>query len=73
MPGQFTRSSSDDQPSELFDVLRTLRPNARAVVVLRYWADLSDDQIADTLHIPVGTVKSTLSRTLERLRKEIER
>jgi RNA polymerase sigma factor (sigma-70 family) len=73
MPGQFTRSSSDDQPSELFDVLRTLRPNARAVVVLRYWADLSDDQIADTLHIPVGTVKSTLSRTLELLRKEIER
>jgi RNA polymerase sigma-70 factor (sigma-E family) len=73
MPGQFTRSSSEDQPSELFDVLRALRPRARAIVVLRYWADLSDDQIADTLSIPPGTVKSTLSRTLDRLRNEIER
>ena len=45
----------------------------RAVVVLRYWADLPDDEIAATLGVRPGTVRSLLSRASARLRQEIER
>lgn len=44
----------------------------RAVVVLRYYDDLSEAAIASVLGISVGTVKSTLSRALEQLRAELE-
>lgn len=44
--------------------LRDLTPAAREVVVLRYFAHLTDEQTAEALRIPVGTVKSRLSRAL---------
>lgn len=40
----------------------------RAVLVLRYFDDLSEAQTADLLHCSIGTVKSRASRGLERLR-----
>jgi len=43
----------------------------RAVVALRYWEDLAEVDIAEILGWPPGTVKSTLHRALERLRKEL--
>jgi RNA polymerase sigma factor (sigma-70 family) len=43
----------------------------RAVVVLRFWQDLSVDAIAETLGWPAGSVKSTLHRALKRLEKEL--
>ncbi|MDQ3485722.1 MAG: hypothetical protein M3445_10005, partial [Actinomycetota bacterium] len=39
----------------------------RAVVVLRYFADLTEQQTADALGVPSGTVKSRLSRALDHL------
>lgn len=48
--------------------LATLPPSARAVVVLRYWADMSVDQVADLLGCSPGTVKSQSSRALAKLR-----
>lgn len=39
----------------------------RTVVVLRYYLDWSHEQIAERLRIPVGTVKSRLSRALDQL------
>ena len=44
----------------------------RAVVILRFWADLSVDDIALRLDWPVGTVKSRLHRALARLRADLE-
>lgn len=41
----------------------------RAVLVLRYFGDLSEAQIAETLGCTVGTVKSTNARALDRLRQ----
>ncbi len=55
--------------SDLVDVLRKLAPLQRAVLVLRYFADLSEAQIAETLGCTVGTVKSTNARALGRLRQ----
>jgi RNA polymerase sigma-70 factor (sigma-E family) len=43
----------------------------RAVIALRFYDDLSEQQIADTLGIALGTVKSQLSRALEQLRVEL--
>lgn len=49
--------------------LAGLTRRERAVVVLRYWFDLSELQIAEELHIAPGTVKSTANRALHRLRQ----
>jgi RNA polymerase sigma-70 factor (sigma-E family) len=49
--------------------LRRLSPRQRQVMVLRYWSDLSERQIADVLHVSAGTVKSTTSRALAVLRE----
>ena len=52
----------------LLDALATLPPRSRAVVVLRYWADLSVDQAADVLGCSPGTVKTLGARALDKLR-----
>jgi RNA polymerase sigma-70 factor (sigma-E family) len=54
----------------LLVALRRLPMQQRAAVVLRYYNDLSQEEIAQVLDCPVGTVKSQLSRGLARLRKE---
>jgi RNA polymerase sigma-70 factor (sigma-E family) len=48
--------------------LATLPPSARAIVVLRYWADMSVEQVADLVGCSPGTVKSQSSRALVKLR-----
>jgi RNA polymerase sigma-70 factor (sigma-E family) len=50
------------------DALAALAPRARAVVVLRFWADLSVEQVAEVLGCPAGTVKSLSARALAQLR-----
>jgi RNA polymerase sigma-70 factor (sigma-E family) len=48
--------------------LATLPPRARAVVVLRYWEDLSVEQVAHVLGCTPGNVKSHTARALDKLR-----
>jgi RNA polymerase sigma-70 factor (sigma-E family) len=52
----------------VLDALATLPPRSRAVVVLRYWADLSVDQAAAALGCSPGNVKSQSARALDKLR-----
>jgi RNA polymerase sigma-70 factor (sigma-E family) len=52
--------------------LMALRPEQRAAIVLRYFEDLSEADTAQALGVAVGTVKSMVSRGMERLRKELE-
>ena len=59
-----------DERDELRRLLGGLGSRERAVVVLRYYCDLSEQETARTLGMPVGTVKSTCSRALARLRVE---
>lgn len=54
--------------TEMIAALRTLPPRMQEVLVLRYWSDLSEAQIAATLGISPGAVKSTASRGLDKLR-----
>jgi DNA-directed RNA polymerase specialized sigma24 family protein len=51
--------------------LAALPPRQRAVVVLRYYEDLSEQQIADALGCSTGTVKSTASDALKNLKRLI--
>jgi RNA polymerase sigma factor (sigma-70 family) len=53
--------------------LDRLSADERAVVVLRFWADLPLDAIADRLEWPLGSVKSRLHRALRRLRDDLDR
>ena len=53
---------------ELWELVQTLPKKARAVVVLRYYEELSEAETADALGISVGTVKSQASRALATLR-----
>jgi RNA polymerase sigma-70 factor (sigma-E family) len=52
--------------------LRILPHRQRIAVVLRFYEDLSYEQIADTMRCRVGTVGSLLSRAMETLRSEME-
>lgn len=59
--------------AEVRKALATLPDDAARVVVLRYSADLSLQEISETLSLPLGTVKSRLNRALKRLQKELTR
>ncbi|MFC6016867.1 SigE family RNA polymerase sigma factor [Plantactinospora solaniradicis] len=56
----------------LHQAMRTLAPRTRAVIVLRYVADLPESEVAETLGCSVGSVKSRASRGLARLRAALE-
>lgn len=53
--------------------LAELEPDARAVVVLRFYEDRSLEQIASDLSLPLGTVKSRLHRAVKQLRGSLPR
>ena len=56
---------------ELRRALSRLAPRARAVLVLRYYADLDDAAIAETMGVSVSAVRATASRALAALRLEM--
>lgn len=49
--------------------LKTLPPIRRATIVLRFYEDMSEAQIAAVLDRPIGTVKSDIHRGIKRLRQ----
>jgi RNA polymerase sigma-70 factor (sigma-E family) len=64
-PGELDRD-------EILHALSSLAPRQRAVVVLRFWDDLSVAQTADALGCSVGTVKSQTAHALQKLRRRLE-
>lgn len=54
------------------EALRSLPPMRRAAIVLRFYEDLSEAQIARLLDRPLGTIKSDIHRGLEKLRPLLE-
>jgi RNA polymerase sigma-70 factor (sigma-E family) len=54
----------------LWERIKTLPPRQRTVIVLRYYEDMSEAQIASIMGSSVGTVKSQASRALAALRRD---
>jgi len=60
-----------DNPGELFDVLDRLTRRQRTALVLRYYLDLPEDEIAATLRCRPSTVRSLILRGLTKMREEL--
>lgn len=56
---------------KLMRAVRRLKPDEQTLVTLRYFLELPENEVAQTLRIPQGTVKSRLHRTLAKLREII--
>jgi len=65
-----TRPAEIELRSTVWNSLSQLPRRQRAVVVLRYYEDLSEAETAEVMGISVGTVKSTASRALAKLRTD---
>jgi RNA polymerase sigma-70 factor (sigma-E family) len=60
-----------EEHEEMWRALSLLPARQRAALVLRFYEDLSEREIADVLRCPVGTVKSLVSRGLATLRSDM--
>jgi RNA polymerase sigma-70 factor (ECF subfamily) len=58
-----------EQRDEMLQAIDSLGSKHRLVVILRYYAGLSNEEIAQTLNIPSGTVRSRLHTARQRLKK----
>lgn len=70
--GQVDLTEQQAQRDALLRAIARLPPRQRAMVVLRYYEDMSEVQTAETLGVSVGTVKSAVSRALGKLRDDPE-
>jgi RNA polymerase sigma factor (sigma-70 family) len=61
------------EADELWDALQRLDERRRIAVVLRFYQDLPDDEIAATLGCRPATVRTMIHRALRDLRREIDR
>ncbi len=62
-------ASDREKLALLLERLETLEPEWKEVLVLRFFEDLSYEEIANVLNVPVGTVKSRLNRARRALRE----
>ena len=62
------RNPPEDSHYELWDLVNTLDEEFRVVTILFYYEDLSLKEIGMILDIPVGTVKSRLTRARAKLK-----
>ena len=68
VPERMTSYEVPGRDEQLWQLLATLPPKQRAVLVLRYYEDMSEVQIAATLGCSPGTVKSQSSKAIAKLR-----
>lgn len=73
VPDAAQDTATPGDQDEMWPALAQLPPRMRAVLVLRYWEDLSEAETAHVLGCSVGTVKSQASRGLARLRSRLSR
>jgi RNA polymerase sigma-70 factor (sigma-E family) len=72
MPSAETGAMASIERARVLEAVRTLPQRQREVLVLRYFSDLSEAQIADAMGISTGAVKSHASRGMAALRTRLE-
>jgi RNA polymerase sigma factor (sigma-70 family) len=72
LEGSDDRVTAVSARNRLLEALADLRPGDRDVVVLVAWEDLSYEEVAAVLDIPLGTVRSRLNRARRTLRELLE-
>jgi RNA polymerase sigma-70 factor (ECF subfamily) len=65
-------AAESEQKERLAECFEELSPEHRAILVLRVMEDLSYEEIAQTLGVPIGTVMSRLSRARSELKSRLE-
>ena len=63
---------ADERRAELLAAMAALREEDRLVLGMRWFAELGEAEMAEALGVPRGTIKSRLSRALERLRQVVK-
>jgi RNA polymerase sigma-70 factor (ECF subfamily) len=58
---------------DVLDALHELAYEARAAIILKHYYGYSQEEIADMLDVPIGTVKSRIHNGLSTLRKELDK
>lgn len=71
LPEQTHHDREPEDTGSIVALLATLPTRERQVVVMRHYAGLSEAEVADLLDVSVGTVKSSASRGLARLRESL--
>ena len=66
------RAVQKEWRTEMLDAIDSLGEKHRIVVILRYYAGMSNEEIAETIGVPSGTVRSRLHVARERLRPVLE-
>lgn len=66
-PGPESSAIEGDRQTVVHALLETLEPDYRAAVVLRYWYDMSYEEIAETMETTVSAIKSRLFRARKML------
>ena len=72
VPGRDDPAEQQALHDAMWRAIQKLPARQRAMVVLRYYEDLSEVQTAEVLGVSVGTVKSAVSRALGKLREDPE-
>src|SRR3954463_3969186 len=71
-PGPSDRAESSFVAWRVHRALEELQPKEREVVELAYWSGMSQSEVAEYLHIPLGTVKTRTRSALSRLSEILE-
>jgi RNA polymerase sigma-70 factor (sigma-E family) len=71
MSAESTAPGPDSDVLSLWTAVLHLPPRQRACIVLRYYEDLTESEVARVLGCSVGTVKQHASRAIRRLREEL--
>ncbi len=71
-PGPDEEVIRNDSIVQLMKTLNEISARQREALILRYWLDLRLSEIAEVMQVRVGTVKSLLSRGLDRLAGDLE-
>jgi RNA polymerase sigma-70 factor, ECF subfamily len=70
-PDEVTSRTEEERRTE--ELIRSLPPHYRIVVMLRHQRDMAYEEIAEALHLPLGTVKARIHRAREILKGKFEK